>query len=321
MSSRAPFSFNPLVFLVYSFVMMTLPEFPDFRPVCLEDKDCLESSFREIQPEISELNFTNLFIFRHVHDYKLSRLRGSILILAKSYAGEPYFMPPVGGSEIPAVIDEMFGYLSERGQGPVMDLVWKGFLEKYVASSEKYGYKLDEDNSDYLYKAGELATLAGRKFHDKKNLLNRFMKSYKYEYARLTKDLVHQARDLTVRWCDDKCSCDVPSTFGETEATMVALDNLDRLSMTGAVVIINGKVEALALGEELNRETVVIHVEKANAEFNGLYQFISSQFIARDFAHYTYVNREQDLGEPNLRKSKLSYNPTRMVEKYRVWPK
>ena len=300
---------------------MTLPDFPEFRPVCSQDKDLLESAFRYVQPEISELNFTNLFMFRHVHDYRLSSLRGSILILAKSYSGEPYFMPPVGGDEVPAVIDEMFRYLSERGQRPEMDLVWKDFLDRYVVPAGKYDYELDSDNSDYLYKAKDLSTLAGRKFHDKKNLLNRFLKNYPHEYRRLTKELVPQARDLAVRWCDEKCSVDIPSTWGETEATMVALDNIEKLSVIGAVVLINGVVEALALGEELNHETAVIHVEKANAEYAGLYQFISSQFIANEFPHYTYVNREQDLGEPNLRKSKLSYNPVRMVEKYRVRPK
>src|SRR5574342_2345 len=102
---------------------------------------------------------------------------------------------------------------------------------------------------------------------------------------------------------------------------MVALDNIEKLSVVGAVVLIDGQVEALALGEELNHHTAVIHVEKANSEFAGLYQFISSQFIVREFPHYSYINREQDLGEPNLRKSKLSYNPVRMVEKYRVRPK
>jgi hypothetical protein len=32
------------------------------------------------------------------------------------------------------------------------------------------------------------------------------------------------------------------------------------------------------------------------------------------------VNREQDLGEPNLRESKLSYHPAELVKKFRVLP-
>jgi len=100
---------------------------------------------------------------------------------------------------------------------------------------------------------------------------------------------------------------------------MCALRNFESLSTRGGVVLVDGKVAALSLGEELNPDTVVVHVEKANAELAGLYQYMSSEFLAREFPGYRYTNREQDLGEPNLRKSKLSYNPVRMVEKYRVW--
>ena len=113
----------------------------------------------------------------------------------------------------------------------------------------------------------------------------------------------------------------IPSTFGEAEATQHALDHLKDLSTIGGVVLINGVVEALSLGELLNENMAVVHVEKANQEYSGLYQYISSEFLRQEFPDVKFVNREQDLGEPNLRKSKQSYNPIRMVEKFKVWPK
>ena len=299
----------------------TLPAFPDFRPVCLSDRGLITAALHGLQPETSELSFTNLFMFRHVHDYQFSTLNGSVLVLAKSYAGEAYFIPPIGGTDPAFAVEAMMEYLRIRGRRPVMEIAPKGFVDEVVAPSGLYEFAPDPDNADYIYSTRELITLSGRKFHDKKNLLNRFVKTHPHEYRPLTKDLIPQARDLVTRWCQEKCSLEIPSTYGETEATMLALDNIETLGIRGGVVVINGKVEALALGEELNRETVVVHVEKANSDYSGLYQYISSEFLAREFAGYPFVNREQDLGEPNLRKSKLSYNPVRMVEKYRVWPK
>jgi len=303
--------------------MPTLPEFPEFRPVILDDKQFLEDTFRKVQPEASELNFTNIFMFSHIHRYRLSGLNGNLVIRARSYTEEPYFLPPVGDSKIPETLDAMMAYMSGKGERPCIALAWKWFVVSYIEGNGRYVYEPDRDGSDYLYRTQDLIGLAGRKFHDKKNLLNRFLREYgKYsEYRRLTPDLVQQAIDMTDRWCHEKCTEDVPSTLGETEATINALMNLERLSTTGGVVLINGVVQALALGEELNRETVVVHVEKANAEYAGLYQFISSTFLAKEFPGYAYTNREQDLGEPNLRKSKISYNPVRMIEKYKVWPK
>ena len=75
----------------------------------------------------------------------------------------------------------------------------------------------------------------------------------------------------------------IPSTFGEAEATQHALDHLEQLSTLGGVVLINGVVEALSLGELLNDEMVVVHVEKANQEYSGLYQYISSEFLRQEF--------------------------------------
>lgn len=303
--------------------MKAIPQFPEFRPVELDDRAHVEALFTEMQPEVSELNFTNLFMFRHVHDYRLSVLDGNLLIRARSYAKLPYFFPPIGERGIPATLSAMMEYMRGRGDEPVIEIASQGFVDRYIAGSSDYAFESDPDSSDYVYDTTELIELGGRKFHDKKNLRNRFIKNFegRYEYRRLTAGLVTEAMELTGEWCRDKCTADSPSTFGETEATMCALESLEKLSTIGGVVLVDGKVQALSLGEELCRDMVVVHVEKANAELQGLYQYMSSEFLAREFAGYRYVNREQDLGEPNLRKSKLSYNPVRMVDKYRIRPK
>ncbi|HEY3348089.1 MAG TPA: phosphatidylglycerol lysyltransferase domain-containing protein [Nitrospirota bacterium] len=302
--------------------MIPIPKYPEFRPIQLEDRQRFEGIFKAMQPEISEYNFTNLFMFRHVHEYRISELNGNIAILAKSYSGRHYFLPPLGENMVPETIDAMIEHLKCQGCDQKVAIASREFIDKYIKDSTKYAFEYDEDNADYVYSASDLATLPGRKFHDKKNFLNRFLKSYpNHEYRRLTAELIPQAKELVVRWCQEKCSLEVPSTVGETEATLYALDNMDNLSSIGGTVLVNGKVEALAIGEPLNDHTAVVHVEKANSEFSGLYQFMASEFIAQEFKGYEFVNREQDLGEPNLRKSKLSYNPVKMVEKYTIRPK
>ena len=51
----------------------------------------------------------------------------------------------------------------------------------------------------------------------------------------------------------------------------------------------------------------VIHIEKADPEINGLYQFINQQFLVHEFPDVALVNREDDVGMPGLRKAKMSY--------------
>jgi hypothetical protein len=90
----------------------------------------------------------------------------------------------------------------------------------------------------------------------------------------------------------------------------------DRLGLVGGVILVDGRVEALAVGERYNHQTAVIHFEKANPAVNGLAQLVNREFAAREFNECEYFNREQDLGDPGLRRAKERYNPAHMVAKY-----
>ena len=81
---------------------------------------------------------------------------------------------------------------------------------------------------------------------------------------------------------------------------------------------VDNKLEAFTIGELINPNMALVHIEKANPNIRGLYQYINQQFILNEFPEVEFVNREEDLGIPGLRKAKLSYHPVRFVEKYTV---
>jgi hypothetical protein len=72
----------------------------------------------------------------------------------------------------------------------------------------------------------------------------------------------------------------------------------------------------LSIGGYLGKNTVTVHVEKANIEYRGLYQAINNEFCKHVASHVKYINREEDMGIPGLRKAKLSYHPIKLVENY-----
>jgi len=79
---------------------------------------------------------------------------------------------------------------------------------------------------------------------------------------------------------------------------------------------IDGKIQAFSLGELLNPEMAVIHIEKANTQYHGCYAMINQQFAEHCWKDVPYINREEDMGIPGLRQAKRSYHPVKMVEKY-----
>ena len=75
-------------------------------------------------------------------------------------------------------------------------------------------------------------------------------------------------------------------------------------------------MQAFSIGEKLNPDMAVIHIEKANTEYDGSFAIINQAFASNAWSDVTYINREEDMGIAGLRKAKESYNPVKMVRKY-----
>jgi hypothetical protein len=118
------------------------------------------------------------------------------------------------------------------------------------------------------------------------------------------------------RWCEARNCGEEPSLCAEYRAVRAAFRRFEDFGLLGGVVRVDGCVQAFAIGEALNRDTAVVHFEKAMTEYRGLYQLINQRFCISELDGFRFVNREQDLGIPGLRKAKESYHPHHMVDKY-----
>jgi len=82
--------------------------------------------------------------------------------------------------------------------------------------------------------------------------------------------------------------------------------------------MVDGAMVAYTVAEKLTEDSMVIHFEKGDTQYKGVYQAINQMFLAHSASQYKFVNREQDLNDEGLRKAKLSYHPVEFVFKYRV---
>jgi hypothetical protein len=191
-------------------------------------------------------------------------------------------------------------------------------LAAELAAAPEFQVSPAREHFDYLYATADLIQLAGRRFHDKRNHVNAFRRAHRFRYEPLEERHLPACRELAEAWCRlRRCEEDL-SLAGEWEAVREALAHFPDLRLSGGVILLEGRVVAFTLGELLNRDTVVIHIEKADPELKGAYAVINQQFLEHAWAQVPFVNREQDLGEPGLRTAKLSYNPVRLVEKFQV---
>lgn len=290
---------------------MDVPSYPAHRDLDISDKEFLDAILYRLQPRISELTFANLYLFRRAHCYKLTRCGTSHVVLGKGYDGDEYFLPPLDGD-----VADALGILMRDG------LILYGadieFVDLHLRGDDIRVVE-DRDSFDYLYLRKALAELPGNLYHKKKNRINYFTARHEYRVEQFSGRHLDGALMLLEQWRRVKSDMGGRSLELEVEASAEGLELAERLGLEGVVVLVDGSVRAFALGERLNASTSVCHFEKADPFLDGIYQLVDREFNLRCFIDCTHVNREQDLGEPNLRKSKMSYHPEDMIRKFRAW--
>lgn len=293
--------------------------FPDFRALRLSDKPLLDLLLTRFPPVTSELTFTNLFIWRHAYQIRISRLGDTLCLLADE-GGKPFFFPPIGEGQSVRYYPILLEFLANQGVAPKIARVPERAVSSYDWNSAGMAARLDRNQCDYVYLVQDLVQLAGRKYHRKRNHIRQFKEKYSYRYVPLAKEWVDECLRLQTDWCDLRHCEIVPGLANEAIAIQEALSHFQELSVMGGAILIEGKLEAFTLGEPLNRDTIVIHIEKANPAIEGLYPTINQAFLEASGLGFTFVNREQDLGEEGLRKAKESYFPHHLENKYTITP-
>jgi len=267
---------------------------------------------------VSEFTFSGLYLFRKRYDYRVSRCGpngGFIVSGTQPETGHGmsgrFFMTPCEAPERD-VLESLFATHD----------YWKNISETVLEASrqklEEWGVAVgeDRDNFDYLYSRRELAELAGKKYHKKRNLVHQFMNAYSHEQRPLTVELVPQAAEILERWRQDKAA-GAEGEIGDYRAAREALELFDSLALRGHIYFVDGTPAGYCLGESVAKgKMFAIHFEKALDCYKGIYQFMNKAFANSLPRFFTYINREQDLGDEGLRQAKMTYRPTGFVKKH-----
>ncbi len=174
----------------------------------------------------------------------------------------------------------------------------------------------NRDLSDYIYEREKLVKLAGKKFHGKRNHIARFKDAGDWGYEPITDSNRGDAQAMMEQWKENRSEEWNVELEQEFCAMMTGLLESEALGLRGGLLRKAGRVVALALGEPLSDDTFVVHFEKAFADVQGAYPMINQQFAEHAAEGFTYIDREEDTGDPGLRKAKLSYHPYKLEEKY-----
>ena len=296
-----------------------------FRDIDMESRELLNPYFDLVDYEACEYCFNTLYMWQHL--YKTGYYIGDgFAVIVAEYEGNTFSILPLAKKEdMPRVIKFVIDYFEKEQKKIYFRGITKEVVD-YLKENypDKFDYTEERDLFDYVYDGDSMRELKGRKNVKKRNHINYFLKEYegRFEYRLLDENDFDACLKLVEEWTSNKE--ENGQVDEEMEEELIGIKKLfnsfpvikDKLKIAG--IFIDGKLEAFTMGEYLNPNMALIHIEKANPNIRGLYPYINQQFLVNEFSDVEFVNREEDLGIEGLRKAKLSYHPVKFVEKYTV---
>ena len=275
---------------------------------------------------MSEGHFLNQFLWENYYNTKFSCDDIALYLFFERNGKKGAFCPLCSVDNLPEAFRRMEHQFHEIW-GTTMNVYLVDTLTKDVWQStgllSGFSIHADRDSSDYIYEAEKLKTLSGRALHKKKNLVNSFLREYDghFSYETLSCANIEEVKEFHEKWLDERRIDDKYNCIdNEEEGVYRLLGNCKSVDCHMGGIRMDGDLVAYTIGSYCpSIQCAFIHIEKANSEIKGLYNYINQQFLIHEFPDAHYVNREDDLGQENLRQAKLSYRPIRLEEKFNIY--
>lgn len=290
----------------------------NLKKIEIDDKALFDSKIN-FSYENSESSFANLFMWRDVSDNKFTLIDDALCVFYRKWNGREACCFPLGKCDVKEVVLKIKKYFDEKNIPFIMESVAEN--EKNILMNEFEDQLIvteDESLADYVYTSDKLISLSGKKLHAKRNHINKFKSLYNYEYVSLDKDLYAKCVGKAKEWLLRKYLPEDKDFASEMNALLQILSNYDKLKLKGGAILIDGNIAAFSLGEKLNDTTFVVHIEKADTDYEGSYTVINNEFASHECKDFEFVNREEDMGIEGIRKAKKSYIPDKMIKKYKI---
>lgn len=327
----------------------------NFKAPELSDRVAVANAVADSGYTGSDASFANIFLLRKKYGTQIALQDGFLFRYYNGAGSRRGYAFPLGTGEPQAALKMIAEDARDSGRPLEFCLVDEPraqiLRDYFKMSAESNGaepvlhFEENRGDSDYIYSAESLASLAGNQYKKKRNHISRFNRTYSdYEIRPLTHENYADALEVEKKWlkveslgesgdsdCECTCECreaawaerseDEKSRMAEYCAIREAIEHFDELSMKGAVLYVGGVPAGMTMASEIVPGAWDIHFEKVIDEYaeNGGYAIINKLFAERLVAAGAKsINREEDINIEGLRKAKLSYYPQTILDKTHV---
>lgn len=286
-----------------------------WKDIEIDDKSIIDSYYKNYSSEVSDYSFTQLLLWGEAYSIQYAEVEGFLIVKLQAPAETvPYIHMPVGHGNLGECISKVKAYFDERHEIMTIRSITRAqFLEIRKSVSDHMRFKLLRDQYEYVYPSHDLSRLNTKKLRRKRDMYKSFADKNNIKVNIMTDCDGEVISEILESWYDNLPSSNVLNA--EKTGIEKVLQNWEALDTVGCVLKVDGFPVAFSFGEPLTDNMFLVLIEKAIRDYKGAYVAVIKEFAMMYESDYKFANREEDLGIPGLRKSKMLFRPCRFVEK------
>ena len=284
----------------------------NFKKITIDDLETLRVALSGYDGRICDVSPGNLVFWRDYYDASYYLSDDGFVIRYGDMDGKICYYCPKNKT----LADKLIRFEGGKTRLSCLnDAELRFFTDNFTCSD----ILISEDWNDCLYLAEDIVSLKGKRFSGQRNHINKFKKLYPNAVFReITESDVAALKSFCHGYFHDFGAEYGEESLYEEKQLYEQLDNLGVYAQNTGVLTVDGEVVGFSIGEVVG-DTLIIHTEKANTAFDGVYPMLVQSFAAMHVTgNVRFINREEDCGVPGLRTSKRSYHPIEILNKYSV---
>ncbi|MDR1663857.1 MAG: phosphatidylglycerol lysyltransferase domain-containing protein [Clostridiales bacterium] len=294
----------------------------DFQPLTLKHKSTVEKYMFPFGEGSCQHSFTGMFYTNDKYAHAVCETEGALLVRREKLGDERFrvYLMPMGQGDIAPALKKLRA--DARAHSALIKLETVTEKAKDMMEARFPGMFITEearDYAEYLYFTDKLAELPGSSLSGKRRDVNHFWR--RYEGRIRIKDMAAEdageVRAFQSAWLKEREGReDFCHLLREDAAVARGLENFNALGLRGILLYVDGALRGFAYGAQISNDTFDIMAEKGDTRIKDIYRVLNMENVRRCCAGLRYVNYEEDIGLPGLRKLKLSYKPDILMKKY-----
>lgn len=287
-----------------------------FKKLSLQDISVVKPFFEYVDSRTCDFSTGGMFMWREYYDMEYMIDDGILFSRLKDENGDIYYNIPMSDN-IEQAININISKWRKKGEKIKFCTVPESCLPYFTKIAPDAEITEYSDFFDYLYDASELKALKGRKYHNQRNLISQFVRNNaNWRFVNIDSVSIDGVICFFKKFCEYQAD-DTKFANEENRMVLEVLRNMEQYRLLGGVLLSDNKIIGFSLGEII-KDTLFVHVEKADKNYVGAYQMLSREFTVNFGGDVSYVNKEEDMGDSGLRGAKKAYNPISLLKKYIV---